>query len=125
MRRFLKWVIAGGVIATGVGAAPASAQVRVGIHTPNVGVSVSVGSPRVYVVERYRAPYYRPVPVYRPLPIGGRPYDRDRYDRDRAKREREYRKDVRDARKEYARDIREARRDYERDIREARRDRRR
>ena len=120
---------AGGMLAAalliGVSATAASAQVRVGINTRDFGVNVAIGSPRVYVVDRYYEPYYRP--YYPPVPVRGYIYERgrDRYFRDRAKREREYRRDVRQARREYERDIREAQRDYRRDIREARRDRRR
>lgn len=124
MGRFLGGLVAVALF-VGVSATAASAQVRVGVNTRDFGIDVAIGSPRVYVVDRYHAPYYRPLPVYRPAPVRGRVYDRDRYDRDRPKREREYRRDVREARREYERDIREAQRDYARDIREARRDRRR
>lgn len=121
MGRYLGWMFAAALV-IGVSATPAAAQVRVGVHTRDIGVSVAVGAPRVYVVDRYD-PYYdgrydrrRPVRVY--------DYGRDRY-RDRGKREREYAKDVREAQREYEKDIREARREYEKDLREARRDRRR
>ena len=135
MGRYLGWIGALALL-VGLSATTASAQVRVGVHTRDLGVSVAIGAPRVHVVERYHRPYYRPVPVYRPapvyrpVPVRGYVYERDRYergryDRDREKREREYRRDLREARREYERDIREARRDYARDIREARRDRRR
>jgi hypothetical protein len=122
MERCLRWVFAVAVLAAGVSATPASAQVRVGVHTPHIGVSVALGAPRVYV-GRYDDPYYRGG-YYRPLPVRGWERDRDRY-RDRARREREYRRDIREAQREYERDLREARRDYARDIRDARRDRRR
>jgi hypothetical protein len=119
MGRYFAWVFAVG-LAIWISPTPAAAQVRVGVHTPNIGVSVAVGSPRVYVVDRHDDRYYRGRP-YRRAPVVV-VYDRDR---DSRKREREYQKDVRDARREYEKDLREARRDYERDIREARRDRRR
>ena len=118
MGRYLRWAFAVAILTAGW-AGPAAAQVRVGVHVPGIGVSVAVGSPQVYVAERYPGPYYRGGGYYRPLPVRG--WERDR-GRDRARREREYRRDVRDARREYERDLREARRDYERDIREARRD---
>lgn len=123
MGRFLGGMVAAALL-IGAGATAASAQVRVGIDTRDFGVNVAIGSPRVYVVDRYDEPYYRPYP---PVPVRGYVYERgrDRYDRGRAKRDREYRRDVREARREYERDIREAQRDYRRDIREARRDRRR
>jgi hypothetical protein len=121
MGRHFGWVFAVG-LAIWITPTPAAAQVRVGVHTPNIGVSVAVGSPRVYVVDRHDDPYYRyRGRPYRPAPIVV-VHERDRY---RGKREREYRKDVREARREYERDLREARRDYEQDLRDARRDRRR
>jgi hypothetical protein len=120
MGRYFGWMCAVGLVA-GVSAVPAAAQVRVGVYTPSVGVSVAVGSPRVHVVDRSYPPYDRGRYV-RPVPVRG--WERER-GRDRTRREREYRRDVRDARREYARDIRDARRDYARDIREAQRDRRR
>ncbi len=120
MGRYFGWVVAVG-LAAGISATPAAAQVRIGVHTPNVGVSIAVGSPRVYVVDRSYDPYTRGR-SYRPLPVRGRPAP---YSRDRAKRGREYQKDLREARREYERDLRDARRDYARDIRQARRGRRR
>jgi hypothetical protein len=120
---YLRWVFAVAVLTAGVSATPASAQVRVGIHMPDIGVSVAVGSPRVYVVDRYDVPYSRGR-YHRPVPVRGWERDRNWY-RDRAKRGREYEKDLREARREYEKDLREARREYEKDIREARRDRRR
>ena len=99
-----------------ISASPAAAQVRIGVHTPGVGFSMSVGAPRVYVVDRGYAPHYRYERGYRPRP--GRGWERSR-------RDREYYRDVRRAQREYAREVRDARRDYARDIREARRDRRR
>jgi hypothetical protein len=104
-------------------AAPASAQVHVdvGVMSRNVGARVVVGGPRVvYVpVDRYREPVYSRRVIY--------PRRDDRYYRGRNwdRRDREYYRDVREARREYERDLRDARRDYERDLREAERDRRR
>jgi len=102
--------------------APASAQVRVdvGVSAPHVGARVVIGRPAVvYVPSRHREPVYYREPIYSR-------YD-DRWDRGRGwdKRDREYYKDVREARREYEKDLREAQREYERDLREARRDRRR
>ena len=94
-------------------ATPASAQVHVdvGVVSPRVGARVVVGEPRVYVVDRYYEPVY------------------DRYDRNgrrgygrRAKRDREYDKDLREARREYEKDRREAEREYWKDVREAERE---
>ena len=116
MERYVGWVFAVGLV-VGMSATPAAAQVRIGVHTPNVGVSVAVGSPRVYVVDRHDDRYDRGR-YSRPLPVRG-------WERDRARGEREYRKDLREARRQYERDLREARRDYARDIRQAQRDRRR
>lgn len=123
MGRYLGCMFAAGV-ALAITAAPAAAQVHVGVRTPNIGVSVAVGSPRVYVVDRYYDPYYyyRSDRYYRARPVRG--WERGRGPK-WAKREREYYRDVREAEREYAREVRDARRDYERDIREAQRDRRR
>ncbi len=128
MGRYLGWIgVVGLVLAAN--AAPAQAQVRVGVQTRNVGVNVAIGSPRVYVVDRDNGPYYyrdyrdyRDYRYYRPRPVRG--WERVP-DRGWAKREREYYKDVRKAEREYYKDIRDARRDYAKDIRKAGRNRRR
>jgi hypothetical protein len=93
-------------------ATPASAQVHVdvGVFSPAVGARVVVGEPRVYVVDRYYEPVY--VPHDRHWKRGGRGRDRDR----------EYYKDIREARREYEKDRREAEREYWKDVREAERE---
>jgi len=128
MGRCWGW-IAGGAAVLALSAAPANAQVRIGVGvlTPNVQVGVAIGQP-VYVgppvyVDRYYAPYYRP---YRPVHVyRARPY----YVRDHyyyvARHDKGYRKNIRRAEREYQRDVRQARREFERDIRDARGDRRR
>jgi hypothetical protein len=123
MKRHVAWIFGAGLMFVGL-AAPASAQVRVdiGVQTPHVGARVVVGAPRVvYVPVRHRGPVYARRDVY-----SRHDY---RWDRGRGRgwdrRDREYYKDVREARRDYEKDIREARRDYEKDIREAQRDRRR
>lgn len=109
----------GGLFGLALLATPAAAQVHVdvGVMTPNVGARVVVGAPRVIVVDPYADPYaygyYGPQPVYAPA---------YRYTRGRTVRGREFRQDMRKARREYVRDRREAVRDYRRDIRDARRD---
>lgn len=85
------------------------------------GAHVSIGQPRVYVVERYEPVYYEPV-YYERVYI---PCDR-RCQRERARRwekhEREYYTDVREARREYEKDRREAEREYWKDARGAQRE---
>jgi hypothetical protein len=122
MKRHATWIFGAGLIFVGL-AAPAGAQVHVdvGVLAPHVGARVVIGRPAVvYAPSRHREPVYA-------ARYGAR-YD-DRWDRGRArgwdKRDREYYKDVREARREYEKDLREARREYEKDLREARRDRRR
>ena len=120
MKRHVAWVFGAGLMFVGL-AAPASAQVHVdvGVVIPHVGARVVIGGPRVvYVPDRHRGPVYSRRDVYS--------RGDDRRDRGRGldRRDREYYKDVREARREYERDVREAQREYERDIREARRDRR-
>ena len=121
MGRYLGCMFAAGVVM--LVAAPAAAQVHIGIGTPHLGVGVAIGSPRVVVVDRSYDPYYRyrDDRYYRRRPVRG--WER-RY-RDWDRRDREYYRDVREARREYEKDIREARREYYKDIREAERDRRR
>ena len=122
MKRHVGWVLGAGLMFVAF-AAPADAQVHVdvGVMFPNVGARVAVGRPRVvYVpVERYREPVYSRHVID--------PRRDDRYSRGRNwdRRDREYYRDVREARREYERDLRDARRDYERDLRKAGRDRRR
>ena len=118
-------------------ATPASAQVHVdvGLFSPAIGARVVVGEPRVYVVDRY----YEPVYVahdrhWRRDRRRGRDRDREyyrdvrearrEYQKDRREAEREYWKDIREAEREYWKDRREAEREYLKDRREARRDRR-
>jgi hypothetical protein len=104
------WLLGAGICLM-LTAAPADAQVRVGVDVgaPWFGVGVDVG-PRVYF-DRHDDRYYR-VPRIRVRPFR-RAYDRN------------YQRDVARARREYQQEIREARREYQREIREARRDRRR
>jgi hypothetical protein len=127
-------LVVGSLLALIVHATPAAAQVRVdvGIRTPNIGARVIVGQPRVVVVDRvYEDRRYR-----RERDDDWRDDDdRWRGDRRRSKRDREYDKDLREARREYEKErreaereylkeIREAEREYEKDLYEARRDRR-
>lgn len=116
MKRYAAWVVGAGLMLV-ASATPAKAQVHVdvGVIVPHVGARVIVGGPRVvYVPSRH----YEPRRASR--------YDRwDRRGRGWEKREREYYKDVRQARREYERDIRQAEREYREDLRDARRDRRR
>ena len=81
------------------------------LRHPSRSESLSV-SREVYIVDRHYEPVYTPY---------------DRYWRrggawEQAKREREYWKDMREARREYERDRREAERDNWKDVREARRE---
>lgn len=110
MGRCAGWVLGVGLVFAVV-ATPASAQVHVdvGVITPNIGARVAVGAPRVYVTDRY----YEPVYV---------PYDRHGRGRKWAKHQREYYKDMREARREYEKDRREAEREYQKDVREAQRE---
>jgi hypothetical protein len=122
MKRYAAWALGAGLVVA-ASAAPASAQVHVdvGVIAPHVGARVVVGGPRVVYVPAPR--YYEPRVVRHPgrgRALGHYKRGWDRYDR----RDREYYRDVAEARREYERDIRDARRDYERDIREAARDRR-
>jgi hypothetical protein len=99
MRRAAVASIIGTVLSLVVLAAPAAAQVRVGVPAP-------------------------PVLVTRRAPPAYVPYDRswsgDRA-REQAKRDREYREDVREASRKYEKDRREAERKYWKNMREARR----
>lgn len=113
MGRGAAWVIGAGFTLLFL-ATPASAQVRVDVSVlvPPIGVRVGVGAPPVYVVDPFYAPVYTP---------------RDRHwgpDRrwGRASRQREYHKDVLEARREYEKDRREAEREYWKDRREAERE---
>jgi hypothetical protein len=117
MKRYAAWALGAGLIFVGF-ARPADAQVRVdiGVIAPHVGARVVIGAPRVH------APYRVYEPVYR---RDDRRDDRRGRGRGWDRRDREYSKDVREARREYERDIRKAQREYERDIWEAERDRRR
>jgi hypothetical protein len=131
MGRTLGWALGLTAAALALIATPAEAQVRVdiGVGTPTVGARVVIGGRPVRVVERVpvrREPVYVDrrggPPSWAPAWGYRRQVQRAVY---RNTREREYSRDVRDAREEYERDVRNARRDYERDLREAQRDRRR
>jgi hypothetical protein len=110
MGRCAGWVLGVGLVFAVV-ATPASAQVHVdvGVITPNIGARIAVGAPQVYVIDRY----YEPVYV---------PYRRQGRGREWAKHQREYYKDMREARREYEKDRREAEREYQKDVREAQRE---
>lgn len=123
MGRRTGWVLGAGFSLV-VLAAPSSAQVHVdvGVLTRNVGARVAVGAPRVSVVDRY----YEPVYVSSDRHWRGRhgaKHQREYY-KDMREARREYEKDRREAEREYWKDVREARREYDKDRREARRDRR-
>jgi hypothetical protein len=112
MRRVATWMLGAG-LGLALFAVPAEAQVHVdvGIFTPRIGGHVVVGAPRVvFVDDRYYYPAYRRYDPYR------------RRDRGRWRDDREYYRDLRDARRDYEREVREARREYQRDVRDARRD---
>jgi len=113
MGRGAAWVLGTG-LALVLLATPARAQVHVdvGVMSPSVGARVVVGAPRVYVLDRYYEPVYAPY---------DRHWRRDRAS-ERAKRDREYYKDMREARREYEKDRREAEREYWKDFREAQRE---
>lgn len=113
MGRSAAWVLGTGLALVFL-ATPATAQVHVdvGVLAAPVGARVVVGAPRGYVVDRYYEPVYAP---------HERHWRSDRA-RERAKREREYYKDVREARREYEKDRREAEREYWKDVREAQRE---
>ena len=136
MVRGAAWVL-GTALALVLLATPASAQVHVdvGVFSPTVGAHVVVGDPRVYVVDRYHEPVYvRHDRHWRRDRDRGRHRDREfykdvrearrEYEKDRREAEREYWKDVREAEREYWKDRREGEREYLKDRREARRDRR-
>src|SRR5688500_15765148 len=82
------WMLAT-VFGLALSATPAEAQVHVavGIFAPRVGAHVIVGAPRVYVDDRYYYQGYRHYDPYR------------RRDRGRWRDEREYYRDLRDARR--------------------------
>lgn len=127
MKRYAAWALGAGLVVV-ASATPASAQVHVdvGVIAPRVGARVVVGGPRVVYVPAPR--YYEPRVVRHPgrgRALGHYKRGWDRYDRWDDRRDREYYRDIADARREYQDEIRDARRDYERDVREAERDRRR
>jgi hypothetical protein len=135
MGRYLGWAIGLGLVLAAT-AAPASAQVDVGVWLPNGGARVVVGQPRVYSPRVYAPPVVVVRDDYRWNGNRGRGWKngkgpkwaRDRYygnygygpgyygydPRWDGRAAREYRRDVQRADREYQRDIREARRDYER-----------
>ncbi len=136
MRRSAAWILGTG-FAFVLLATPASAQVHVdvGVLAPPVGARVVVGAPPVYVVDGYYEPLHRPYDGYWRRDRGwrqkrDREYHKDirearrEYEKDRREAAREYWKDRREAEREYWKDAREAQREYEKDRREARRDRR-
>jgi hypothetical protein len=131
MKRYWLWALGVGVALT-MHATTAAAQTRVdvGVFTPHVAARVSVGAPRVYVVDRadrfdrgrwvwiperwprqrrYVRDYYDPYPYYR---------DRG-YRRDWIRADREYYQVVRKARRGYYKDARKAEREYAKDRRQA------
>jgi hypothetical protein len=106
-------------------ATPAAAQVHVdvGVRTSNVGARVVVGGPRVVVVDRDDRGYRRDRGWRRDDDRRWSKRDRE-YEKDLREARREYEKERREAEREYLKEIREAEREYEKDMREARRDRR-
>ena len=126
MGRGAAWVL-GTSLALVLLAIPASAQVHVdvGVAAPRVGARVIVGAPRVYVADPYDEPVYTPYDRHwRRGRARERAKDEREYYKDMREARREYEKDRREAEREYWKDVREAQREYEKDRREARRDRR-
>ena len=113
MGRSLALVLGAGLVVA-LSATPAAAQVHVdvGVRTSSVGARVVLGAPQVYVVDR---------------DDDDRDYRRDRrsrHDDNRwwSKRDREYDKDLWEARREYEKKRDEAEREYEKKRHEAERE---